>query len=382
MEGHGPFALSMMTSRSASRWFARSLLAAILVLPSLSALAAREAKSLPPGAKPPQATRMPAPVYPEAMREFGLEGRVTVGFNITTEGLVDDPIIVRSNNPWFERPAIDAILGWRFRPAEVDGKKVNTRASQELVFSMSAIGRGGQGLWEVNRGWGKDGGGLPEDFQWHKAPESVSTAFPVYPFEALQANQQGVVRVGFIVDPRGKVVASKILEQPSPELGLAVLATIDTWAFTPPEKKDGTPCFAGISMKFDFQTKRGRGDVPVNFQMRDILKQLKEKPDTIYSPGQLDAVPKPISRRPPVYPTALLAQNLPGQASVEFFVDRNGDVQLPRIVSCSAPEFGYAAVQAIATWRYTVPRKGGKPVTARATIPLEFSVKPPAAEKK
>ena len=71
-----------------------------------------------------------------------------------------------------------------------------------------------------------------------------------------------------------------------------------------------------------------------------------------------------------------------GEAKVEFFVDRNGDVQLPHIVSCSAPEFGYAAVQAIATWRYSVPRKGGKPVTARATIPLEFAMRAPAAAQK
>lgn len=352
------------------------MLAALLAFPLLSGVAAETINALPPGAKPPQPTRTPAPVYPEAMSEFGLEGRVTLEFNITTEGRVDDPIVVRSNNPWFERPAIDAILGWRFRPAEVDGRKVNTRASQELIFSMPGIGRDGKGLWEVNRGWGKDGGGLPEDFQWHKAPQAIATAFPVYPFEALQANRQGMVRVGFVVDPHGKVVASKILEEPAPELGRAVLATIDTWAFTPPAKKDGSPCFAAIAMKFNFVAKPGRGDVPFSYQMREILKQLKEKPETIYSLAELDAVPKPVSRRPPVYPSALLTEGEAGQAKVEFFVDQNGDAQLPRIVSCSAPEFGYAAVQAIATWRYTVPRKGGKAVTARAVILLDFAPRP------
>jgi len=373
----------MMIPRSAFRWAARSLLAAILAVTFTSGSAAEAINQLPPGAKLPQPTRTPPPLYPEAMRQSGLEGRVTVDFNITTDGLVDDPIIVRSNNPWFERPAIDAILQWRFRPASVGGKKIAVRASQELIFAISPGSDGGQGLWEINRNGGKEAGALPADFQWHKAPEAINTAYPVYPFEALQANQQGVVRAGFIINPYGRVVAVKILEEPSPELGRAVLATIDTWAFTPPTKKDGTPCFAGVSMKFNFQTARNRGDVPFNDEMRQILKQLKEKPDTIYSPDQLDAVPKPISRRPPVYPTALLAGGTAGSAKVEFFVDHNGDVQLPRIVSCSAPEFGYAAVQAIATWRYTVPRKGGKPVTARATIPLEFAVRPPApAEKK
>jgi len=371
----------MMTNRSASRWFARSLLAAILAFTFTAGPAAEVINKIPPGGKPPQPTRRPEPIYPEAMRVSGLEGRVTVAFTINKEGLVDNPVIVRSNNPWFERPAIDAILTWRFTPGEIDGKKVFVRAMQELIFTLP--GRNGvQGLWEVTGKRGKDGGDLPAEFQWHKAPEATATAFPVYPFAALQARQEGVVRMGFVISPDGRVAGAKILEEPAPELGLAALAMIDTWAFTPPAKKDGTPCFAAISMKFDFQTGRGRGDVPINDEMRQIMKQLKEKPDTILSAAQLDEVPKPVSRRPPVYPTTLLAQGMAGEAKIEFFVDRNGDVQLPHIVSCSAPEFGYAAVQAIATWRYSVPRKGGKPVTARATIPIEFATPKPAAEKK
>lgn len=370
----------MITLRSATRWFARSLLAAILACPFLPSVAADAPKSLPPGAKLPKPVRNPPPTYPEAMRRSGLEGRVTVQFNVTKEGRVDDPVIARSNNPWFERPAIDAILGWKFTPAEVDGKKVNVRALQELVFTLDGGGEG-LGLWEVTRRWGKKDGDLPPEFQWHKAPEAIATAYPVYPLEALQARQEGLVRVGFVINPRGKVTAAHIFEEPTPELGRAVLAMIDTWAFTPPTKKDGTPCYAGVTMKFNFQSGHGFGDVPVTDEMRRIVKQLKEKPATIYSASELDEVPKPVSRRAPVYPSALLAEGKAGEAKVEFFVDRNGDVQLPRIVSCSAPEFGYAAVQAIATWRYTVPRKGGKPVTARAIIPLDFAVRPPEVAK-
>lgn len=370
----------MITSGSASRRFVHWLLTAALAFTFALGFAAEATNQLPPGATPPQPTKRPPPVYPEAMRATRLEGRVTVGFNITKEGLVDDPVIIRSNNPWFERPAIDAILKWRFKPAEMNGKKVNTRARQELIFSMG--GDGADGLWEVSRKRGKDGGSLPPEFQWHKAPEAIATAYPVYPLAALQANQEGVVRVGFVISPGGKVTAAKIIEEPAPELGLAVLAMIDTWAFTPPAKKDGTPCFAAISMELDFRTGRGRGDVPYNDEMRDIVKQLKEKPETILSAAELDEVPKPVSRRPPVYPTAHLVNGKAGEAKIEFFIDRHGDVQLPRIVSCSAPEFGYAGVQAVATWRYAVPRKGGKPVTARAIIPLEFAPRAPAAEKK
>ena len=51
----------------------------------------------------------------------------------------------------------------------------------------------------------------------------------------------------------------------------------------------------------------------------------------------------------------LLAVDQHGDATVEFFVDKNGDVQLPQIISCTMPEFGYAAVQAVATWRFAPP---------------------------
>jgi len=43
-------------------------------------------------------------------------------------------------------------------------------------------------------------------------------------------------------------------------------------------------------------------------------------------------------------------------------------------VSATAPEFGYAAAQAVATWRYEPPLLDGKPVIARVQIPVSFTV--------
>jgi TonB family protein len=61
-----------------------------------------------------------------------------------------------------------------------------------------------------------------------------------------------------------------------------------------------------------------------------------------------------------------------GKVVVEFVVDKTGRVMLPRIVSASGLGFGYAAVQAIATWRFEPPTSGGNPTMARAQVPFAF----------
>jgi TonB family protein len=324
-------------------------------------------------AVPPSAIKRATPEYPEALRRGVFVGRVLMEFIITDTGNVANPIVVRSNNPWFERAALDSILKWKFKPGEVDGRPVNVRAQQLLQFELD---NGGQPLWTVNKGKNREK--LPPEFQWDKAPEPVATAFPVYPLAALQASQKGTVNLVFIVDPQGKVIKPQIAEATTPEMGAAVLAMIDAWSFTPAIKKDKTPCYAGISIQFSFQPFAGRGDVPFSEEMDTILHELKRTPSRIVPIGALDAVPRPLSRRPPIYPSTLRSAGEEGAAVVEFYIDSRGDVQLPHIISSSAPEFGYAAVQAIATWRYEVPKKAGKPVIARAQIALDFTLKPGA----
>jgi len=201
----------------------------------------------------------------------------------------------------------------------------------------------------------------------------VATLFPVYPFEQLKGGVGGKVRISYVVGPRGQVVTAKILEAGSPELGSAVLAMIDAWRFSPPKKKDGTPCHAMLGSEYDFRSN-GRGDVPVSDEALRILRDLEKDPAVFARAADLDQPLKPLSRRPPVYPTALGRNGHTGQAVVEFYVDRNGDAQLPRVVSGTTPEFGHAAAQAVATWRFEPPRRNGKPVAVLVRIPLEFNL--------
>jgi TonB family protein len=321
----------------------------------------------------PKPLKQEPPTYPRNMRLAGLAGKVLVEFVIDTQGLVQNPVVVRSNNPWFERPAIEAILKWRFKPAEMEGTPVKVRALQLLEFDPEQSGSK-DGLWYVPRQ--KFPKEYPEELRWEIAPQPVKTAFPIYPLTALQSGQAGWSEIKFIIGPAGRITASQLLGASHSEMGQAALAMIDTWEFTPPKKKDGTPCYAALTIKHEF--KPHSGDVPVSDEARKVLGKLEKNPAEIVSFKELDRPCQPLSRRPPVYPTRLLKAGQPGDALIEFFIAPNGDAELPSIISSSAPEFGYAAMQAVATWRFEPPLKGGKPTTVRVRIPIEFDARTPA----
>lgn len=355
--------------------FGFGLLANVLANPagdSDEAPPAVDLKSLTKNGKKPKGIKQGPPTYPQDMMRAGIVGSVTISFIIDKAGDVRNAYVLESNNPWFERPALDAVTKWKFSPGEMDGRPVHTRVMQRIDFNLEPGGRTLE-LWKVTKG--KDHAAQPPEFQWDQPPEPKMTLFPVYPFDQLKAGTPGKARVAYVVGPTGTVIATKLLEATAPEFGAAVLAMIDGWRFKPATLKNGKPALARLATEYEFRPT-GRGDVPVSDEARAILRQVEKKPETIVvTLKELDRPLKPLSQRPPIYPTAMAKADQPGEALVEFYIDKSGDVQLPRIVSGSAPEFGYAAVQAIATWRFEPARKGGKAVVVRTQIPVGFGAR-------
>lgn len=75
----------------------------------------------------PTPTFQARPQYPFELRRAGISGEVVVRFIVDSNGNVREPYIIRSTNPAFEAPVLDAVLKWKFRPGEKGGAKVNTR---------------------------------------------------------------------------------------------------------------------------------------------------------------------------------------------------------------------------------------------------------------
>ena len=66
------------------------------------------------------------PAYPAIAESRGIEGFVTVQFDVTPDGLVSNVTIVESSHSIFEKAAVKAAHKFRFKPKIVDGTPVAT----------------------------------------------------------------------------------------------------------------------------------------------------------------------------------------------------------------------------------------------------------------
>lgn len=85
---------------------------------------------------PPRVASTAAPVYPQALRDAGIGGRVVVRGVIETDGRVESAVVVRSSgNSTLDNNALSAFYKWRFSAAKNDaGQKVRCYFVQGFPF--------------------------------------------------------------------------------------------------------------------------------------------------------------------------------------------------------------------------------------------------------
>ena len=78
------------------------------------------------------------PEYPRQAIRYGIEGSVTVQFNVDSFGAVLDPFVVDSNPPGiFERASIKAVRKLIYQPPLFEEKSVNVNNVQvDIVFKF------------------------------------------------------------------------------------------------------------------------------------------------------------------------------------------------------------------------------------------------------
>ncbi len=87
--------------------------------------------------KRPEPISQTPPAYPAELRKAKIEGVVTVIFVLGEDGRVEDPRVENSSRPEFEKPALEAVRRWKFRPGMKDGHPVRTYVRQPLRFNIS-----------------------------------------------------------------------------------------------------------------------------------------------------------------------------------------------------------------------------------------------------
>jgi len=80
----------------------------------------------------------PLPVYPDLLRQAGIEGSVVVEAVVDTTGrvLAQSIAVVAASSPGFIAPARQALLATLFRPAMVGGKPVRMRVRIPYEFAI------------------------------------------------------------------------------------------------------------------------------------------------------------------------------------------------------------------------------------------------------
>lgn len=316
----------------------------------------------------PRAISQVRPNYPYELRASGLRGDVLIDFVVDIEGRPTKAFVVRSLNPSFDEPALEALRKWKFAPGTVDGVPVNTHMRVPIFFELLDTPEGGDSGIEVRRPTNQSE--LPAEFRYDVAPKPLATVRAVYPYEQLLRKKEGKARVNFAVGKDGKVFYAKIISADSPEFGAALQAAVECHEFEP-ALKDGRPTQALMSIEQDFSVY-GSESVVTNAE-RDLIEVERRHPERIVSTRGLDAKLNPISQRPPNFPILLDGVVDKGEATVEIVIDEDGHARLPRVISASNPAFGWSAVQAVSVWRFDPPTIGGKRTNVRIRIPFSFN---------
>ena len=78
------------------------------------------------------------PAFPYGLKEEAPTARVRLGFIVSSRGDVIMPYVISSTHRGFERPALDAVMKWKFKPGMRGGRKVNTRVEQPIDFKVES----------------------------------------------------------------------------------------------------------------------------------------------------------------------------------------------------------------------------------------------------
>jgi TonB family protein len=296
-------------------------------------------------------------------------GLVKLRFLVDVEGRARNVVVVSSNNPRFNQAAIDAIIKWRFEPGRRNGVPVSTHMNESINFFYRGPATAGHDAYDVSSD-SSDQSKLPPELRYDVPPKPANVVSAVYPFELLRDGVNGTAEVRFLVNPSGEAEQAIVVKASRPEFGQALLAMLDAWKFQP-AMKDGKPTQTVLDIQQEFSDFAG--DVPVSDEMKDLLYQLKQEKPALCPIKDLDARPQLIAQPPPAFPSTLIGKVDKGQAVVEFIIDHDGNVQLPRIVSATDPAFGYAAAQGVMAWKFASLTSHGQPVAVRAKAPIDFT---------
>jgi len=325
-----------------------------------SAVPPKEQTFTPAPRTAPSPKETPSGDYPAVLLERRLQGGVRFACLVTTEGRPTNVRIVGASHVEFVLPALRSLEKWEFTPGMQGDLAVP--AEIEGLVTFEDIVKSAEETLAAN-GLAAPDGSVPSV---HVMPSYVVD--PVWPLDALLAGESGAATVEFTVAETGLVRDVRVTEATKPAFGAALAEAIRSWGFERPlDKGRGTT----VSLKQHYEFKAPVADAAESDPLVRVLGLMRR--GEISSAKGLDGKLAPLYRVRPEYPEALRGQGSPaGRAEIDFVIDREGRVRLPRMVSATHEEFGWAAATAVSQWVFTIPRRGGEPVDVKVRIPFDF----------
>jgi TonB family protein len=320
------------------------------------------------GVATPKADTNRHPYYPKQLRDAGIKGEVVVEVTVDRFGGVSSPRVIRSDRPELDMLAIEAVLGWQFDAAVVNNQVVSSITQVIVKFDPADAENNRKARRAKTRG--KPDKKLPPEYQYDEEPVLVRSVKPVYPYDFLLRSKTGRATVTFIVDPLGNARGAEVKTASEPEFGAATAAMVEAMKFEPATKA-GKPCFALLTFEQVFNQIGAAS--PVDEPTKELVDALNHGSAKIFSPTEVDAMPKPTFRVPPELPETLKKSGEVATAQIEIIIDPSGRARLPRILEATRDDFGWAAATAASRWIFQPALKDGQPVYLRVIIPFKFS---------
>lgn len=92
--------------------------------------------NLEDGVRVPKPLEVPDPEYPWKAQRRGIQGTIVLAIAINKNGGIDTVKIVQRLNPDMDPAAIDAVMRWRFAPAEKDREAVPFQTLVKVGFHL------------------------------------------------------------------------------------------------------------------------------------------------------------------------------------------------------------------------------------------------------
>lgn len=139
------------------------------------------------------------------------------------------------------------------------------------------------------------------------------------------------------------------------------------------DKSHKMPVVANMSFQLP-KLSAGVGDVALGVDYSTVMG-VGGLEQAVFEIGELDNIPIPLVRPSPIYPGRAKNRRVEGFVEIEFIVDKQGQVQKPKIISSDpVGYFETSAMNTIVRWKFIPGKINNQPVLTRVRQKMSFKL--------